>query len=127
MTHADRSLAGGFRFSGGGHTACVDRRCIRRLCRPFWIFASLWNNDVHPEALRPRVVWCPGSISSSPVLRPPLPMPIAFKEWAVTVRALAEGEQLVTLRKGGIRDDRKHFELEHDPLFLYPTFAPPQN
>ncbi|MBV9684965.1 MAG: DUF1802 family protein, partial [Solirubrobacterales bacterium] len=27
-------------------------------------------------------------------------MPIAFKEWAVTVRALAEGEQLLTLRKG---------------------------
>ena len=27
-------------------------------------------------------------------------MPIAFREWAVTVRALAEGEQLVTLRKG---------------------------
>ena len=25
-------------------------------------------------------------------------MPISFKEWAVTVRALAEGEQLVTLR-----------------------------
>ncbi|HEX5900007.1 MAG TPA: DUF1802 family protein, partial [Solirubrobacteraceae bacterium] len=36
-------------------------------------------------------------------------MPIAFKEWAVTVRALAEGEQLVTLRKGGIREERKHF------------------
>ena len=36
-------------------------------------------------------------------------MPIAFKEWAVTVRALAEGEQLVTLRKGGIREPEKHF------------------
>ena len=32
-------------------------------------------------------------------------MPIAFKEWAVTVRALAEGEQLITLRKGGIREE----------------------
>jgi len=49
-------------------------------------------------------------------------MPIAFKEWAVTVRALAEGEQLITLRKGGIRESRKHFELEHDRFFLYPTF-----
>jgi hypothetical protein len=39
-------------------------------------------------------------------------MPIAFKEWAVTVRALAEGEQLVTLRKGGIREPSKHFKLE---------------
>ena len=46
-------------------------------------------------------------------------MPTAFKEWAVTVRALAEGEQLITLRKGGIREENKHFEIEHDfdPLF----------
>ncbi len=49
-------------------------------------------------------------------------MPIAFKEWAVTVRALAEGEQLVTLRKGGIRETEKHFELDHQRFFLYPTF-----
>ncbi|HEX2160845.1 MAG TPA: DUF1802 family protein [Thermoleophilaceae bacterium] len=49
-------------------------------------------------------------------------MPIAFKEWAVTVRALAEGEQLVTVRKGGIREENKHFEIEHDRFFLYPTF-----
>ena len=49
-------------------------------------------------------------------------MPIAFKEWAVTVRALAEGEQLLTLRKGGIRESDRHFDLEHDRFFLYPTF-----
>jgi hypothetical protein len=49
-------------------------------------------------------------------------MPIAFKEWAVTVRALAEGEQLLTLRKGGIREADKHFRLEHERFFLYPTF-----
>ena len=49
-------------------------------------------------------------------------MPIAFKEWAVTVRALAEGEQLVTLRKGGIRETDKHFHLQHERFFLYPTF-----
>jgi hypothetical protein len=54
-------------------------------------------------------------------------MPIAFKEWAVTVRALAEGEQLVTLRKGGIREEHKHFELEHDRFFLYPTFEHQRN
>src|SRR5215217_3754225 len=52
----------------------------------------------------------------------PFSMPIAFKEWAVTVRALAEGEQLITLRKGGIREENKHFEIEHDRFFLYPTF-----
>src|SRR5688572_27555971 len=54
-------------------------------------------------------------------------MPIAFKEWAVTVRALSEGEQLVTLRKGGIREDDKHFEVEHDQFFLYPTFDHQRN
>lgn len=49
-------------------------------------------------------------------------MPVALKEWAVTVRALAEGEQLITLRKGGIRETNKHFELAHRRFFLYPTF-----
>ncbi|MGI9100419.1 MAG: DUF1802 family protein [Solirubrobacteraceae bacterium] len=49
-------------------------------------------------------------------------MPIAFKEWAVTVRALAEGEQLITLRKGGVRECDKRFRVEHDRFFLYPTF-----
>lgn len=43
-------------------------------------------------------------------------MPTAIKEWAVTVRALAEGEQLLTLRDGGALD------LEHERFFLYPTF-----
>jgi hypothetical protein len=49
-------------------------------------------------------------------------MPIAFKEWAVTVRALAEGEQLITLRKGGLREADKRFRVEHERFFLYPTF-----
>ena len=49
-------------------------------------------------------------------------MPIACKEWAGTVRALAEGEQLLTLRKGGIREANKHFAVEHQRFFLYPTF-----
>ncbi|MFY9264250.1 MAG: DUF1802 family protein [Solirubrobacterales bacterium] len=49
-------------------------------------------------------------------------MPLALKEWAVTVRALAEGEQLITLRKGGIREERRHFEIAGEQFFLYPTF-----
>jgi hypothetical protein len=49
-------------------------------------------------------------------------MTIALKEWAVTVRALAEGEQLVTLRKGGISETNKHFEIAAPRFFLYPTF-----
>src|SRR6185369_2720086 len=62
---------------------------------------------------------CTAKSAPSPL---PEPMPIAFKEWAVTVRALAEGEQLITLRKGGIREPDKHFALEHERFFLYPTF-----
>lgn len=46
----------------------------------------------------------------------------ALKEWAVVVRALTEGKQLVTLRKGGIREPGKHFRLEGSRFFLYPTF-----
>jgi hypothetical protein len=49
-------------------------------------------------------------------------MPIAFREWAVTVRALAEGEQLLTLRKGMLPRDGKPFRLPHQRFFLYPTF-----
>jgi hypothetical protein len=43
------------------------------------------------------------------------------------VRALAEGEQLVTLRKGGIRETDKHFKVEYDRFFLYPTFDHQRN
>src|SRR5215210_3776514 len=66
---------------------------------------------------------CDGFASSCPVPSSSGSlMPIAFKEWAVTVRALAEGEQLITLRKGGIREADKRFRVEHDRFFLYPTF-----
>jgi hypothetical protein len=34
---------------------------------------------------------------------------------------------LLTLRKGGIREDNKHFELDHDRFFLYPTFDHQRN
>lgn len=40
----------------------------------------------------------------------------------MNVRALAEGDQLITLRKGGIRERNKHFEVAYDRFFLYPTF-----
>ncbi len=49
-------------------------------------------------------------------------MPIAFKEWAVTVRALAEGEQLLTLCKGTDREPDNDFRLEYERFFLFPTF-----
>ncbi len=44
----------------------------------------------------------------------------ALKEWAVAIRALDEGRQVVLLRKGGVRE--KEFKLEHDEFLLYPTF-----
>jgi hypothetical protein len=47
---------------------------------------------------------------------------IALKEWAVTVAALDRGEQVLMLRKGGIREDGRHFKVEHDGFFLYPTY-----
>lgn len=40
----------------------------------------------------------------------------------MTARALAEGDQTITLRKGGIREDGKHFAVEHERFLLYPTF-----
>jgi hypothetical protein len=47
---------------------------------------------------------------------------IALKEWAVTVAALDRGEQILMLRKGGIREDGRHFKVEHEGFFLYPTY-----
>ena len=47
---------------------------------------------------------------------------VGFKEWAVTVSALEKGEQVVLLRKGGIREDGKYFKVEHEGFFLYPTY-----
>ncbi len=44
----------------------------------------------------------------------------ALKEWAVTVQALAEGKQVLLLRKGGIHE--KSFPVEHREFLLYPTY-----
>lgn len=46
----------------------------------------------------------------------------AFKEWAVIVKALLEGEQVIDVRKGGLREDGRHFGLQADRLWLYPTY-----
>ncbi len=47
---------------------------------------------------------------------------VAFKEWAVTVRALAAGRQIVLVRKGGIREEGKEFRVEEPNFLLYPTY-----
>ena len=46
-------------------------------------------------------------------------MRYALKEWAVTIEALAEGEQVLIVRKGGIGE--KTFSLPHHRFFLFPT------
>jgi hypothetical protein len=47
----------------------------------------------------------------------------AFKEWAAIVHALLAGEQIIDVRKGGIREDTRHFGLEATRLWLYPTYV----
>jgi len=46
---------------------------------------------------------------------------IAFKEWAVVVDALGQGEQVLILRKGGIREQRGEFHVDHREFWLFPT------
>ncbi|HEX8464312.1 MAG TPA: DUF1802 family protein, partial [Abditibacterium sp.] len=47
---------------------------------------------------------------------------VALKEWAITCEALAQGRQLVLLRKGGLLDEDGSFSLEHGQFFLLPTY-----
>ncbi len=47
---------------------------------------------------------------------------IAFKEWAVICRALAEGRQSLILRKGGVAEEGGTFRPEHPRFWLYPSF-----
>lgn len=47
---------------------------------------------------------------------------VAFKEWAVVCRALAEGRQAVILRKGGIAEEGGVFRPDHARFWLFPTY-----
>lgn len=47
---------------------------------------------------------------------------IALKEWAIICKALEDGKQILLLRKGGIMEYRKGFEVKHNEFLLYPTF-----
>lgn len=48
-------------------------------------------------------------------------MRTAFKEWAIVVDALGRGEQILILRKGGLREGRGGFQVEHREFLLFPT------
>jgi hypothetical protein len=46
----------------------------------------------------------------------------ALKEWAVLCDAMARGEIVAMIRKGGIREQRAGFTVRHDRFLLYPTY-----
>jgi hypothetical protein len=48
---------------------------------------------------------------------------IAFKEWAVICRALADGKQAIILRKGGIAEHGGTFRVEERRFWLFPTYV----
>ena len=47
---------------------------------------------------------------------------MALKEWAVAVRAISQGDQILILRKGGIHREDKDFRILHREFLLFPTF-----
>ncbi|OHB69512.1 MAG: hypothetical protein A2W23_03955 [Planctomycetes bacterium RBG_16_43_13] len=47
----------------------------------------------------------------------------ALKEWAVAIHHLAMGNHILVLRKGGILEVKKGFEIKHDEFFLFPTYV----
>jgi hypothetical protein len=52
----------------------------------------------------------------------PETLSVALKEWAVVVRALREGRQILLLRKGGIREEAGEFEVQARDVLLFPTY-----
>ncbi|REE82650.1 hypothetical protein A8990_11714 [Paenibacillus taihuensis] len=48
--------------------------------------------------------------------------PVALKEWAVAVKALTEGKQIIVLRKGGIAEETRDFQLRAPRFYLLPAY-----
>ncbi len=46
----------------------------------------------------------------------------ALKEWASAVEAFLAGETILALRKGGIREETRDFELTSDAFCFFPTY-----
>ncbi|KRE57539.1 DUF1802 family protein [Paenibacillus sp. Soil750] len=46
----------------------------------------------------------------------------ALKEWASAVKALEAGSQIFIMRKGGIVEETRDFQVESNDFFLYPTY-----
>ena len=52
----------------------------------------------------------------------PVTSNIALKEWSVAIKAMSVGNQVLTIRKGGIHKDDKDFRVIHPEFLLYPTY-----
>ncbi|MFD1773209.1 DUF1802 family protein [Paenibacillus rhizophilus] len=48
--------------------------------------------------------------------------PVALKEWASVIDVLAEGDQILVMRKGGIEEETRRFELKSRSFYLFPTY-----
>ncbi|BFT70257.1 DUF1802 family protein [Paenibacillus sp. P36] len=48
--------------------------------------------------------------------------PKALKEWASAIKALEDGTQIFIMRKGGIVEETRDFQVESNDFFLYPTY-----
>lgn len=46
----------------------------------------------------------------------------AFKEWAISCAAMQSGEQILLIRKGGIREEEGTFTITDREFFLMPTY-----
>lgn len=56
---------------------------------------------------------------------PPVSSPaerVALKEWAVLCDAMARGDIVAMVRKGGVREQWTGFTVRHDRFLLYPTY-----
>lgn len=47
---------------------------------------------------------------------------VALKEWAVSVKALHDGEQIIVMRKGGIIEETRDFQLLSQSFYLMPAY-----
>jgi hypothetical protein len=53
----------------------------------------------------------------------PAQLQVALKEWQSVCDALADGCQIILLRKGGIYESGGEFEIEHRQFLLFPTYV----
>ena len=78
-------------------------------------------DGLYPDIMRAKNRHPDGKENAKLTLLPPVST-LALKEWAVAVKALAQGEQIVVLRKGGIHREDKEFRMLHPEFLLFPTY-----